>query len=114
MPGPVEPPPRPPPGAPLADPAEEERGVKRPRPLDVARAGENAFEVEGHWFKKLRSRGEVVGSSIRCPTCGGEKDLHWAKSLPEEEGLRRLIRWSEQCRGDHKKWGGRLLCLCVD
>ena len=82
--------------------------------LEGSASSDHKVLIDGETFTMIRRKGALIGLSLRCPTCGKEKDLHYvASGMTQEEAVRRLLRWSLSCRPEHKTWGGRLLVDCV-
>ena len=111
-----EAPPPDPPREPEAPPRLVPDPPARREPPDYPRAGRNDNQrlIQDRVVTILRSRGGFVGYSVRCPTCGVDKDLTWVHSgMTEKEALFRLFTWMGHCRENHRSWGGRLLKYCA-
>ena len=89
-------------------------GVSARGALEGSASSDHKVLIDGETFTMIRRKGALIGLSLRCPTCGKEKDLCYvASGMTQEEAVRRLLRWSLSCRPEHKTWGGRLLVDCV-
>ena len=79
-------------------------------------AGANRVLINGRWYTRLRRDGEVEGYSIQCPTCGIHKNLNYIRSgsMSDAEAWKRLAKWADSCRDNHRAFGGRLLVQCKD
>ena len=114
-PTPPKPPPMPPPAV-GADEPPEPPAMPAAAGADVPKAakGANYIDILGLDGAVINGKGGLVGYSVRCPTCGQSKDLHFVRSgMSSDEAKRRLYRWATICVEDHRLAGGRLLKDCV-
>ena len=113
-PTPERPPPMPPPYAEPQEPPEPVPVVHHERPVEVAPPGANQIILRGRVFTILNRHGAWIGYSIKCPNRRLSKNLNFVPSgMAEETALDRLERWADNCRENHKDWGGVLLKDCA-